>query len=237
MIRVLAIDDEPLALQQLATYIKKVPFLELAGQCQSAIEARQFLEHDTIDAIFCDINMPDLNGMDFVKQLVVPPMVVFTTAYSEYAVEGFKVNAVDYLLKPFGLQEFQRAAKRLKERLDGRDNRREARNEDTLFVKTDYRVVKVAIQDIRYVEGMSEYLKLHLEGQPKPVVTLLTMKSLEERLPNYFMRIHRSYIVNLNKIQEVNKNRIIMDSNTSLPIGDMYKEAFQTYLDTKMLVK
>lgn len=119
MIRCLAIDDEPLALQQLVSYINKVPFLELAAQCRSAIEARQFLENDTVDAIFCDINMPDLNGMEFVKALMAPPLVVFTTAYSEYAVEGFKVNAVDYLLKPFGLQEFQRAANRLKERMEG----------------------------------------------------------------------------------------------------------------------
>ena len=119
MIRCLAIDDEPLALQQLAAYIRKVPYLELAAQCQSALEARQFLEQDTVDAIFCDINMPDLNGMDFVKSLQAPPLIVFTTAYAEYAVEGFKVNAVDYLLKPFGLQDFQRAASRLKERLEG----------------------------------------------------------------------------------------------------------------------
>ena len=110
MIRCLAIDDEPLALQQIAAYINKVPFLELAGQCQSALEARQFLTEDRVDAIFCDINMPDLNGMDFVKSLTAPPLVVFTTAYSEYAIEGFKVNAVDYLLKPFGMQVFMRAA-------------------------------------------------------------------------------------------------------------------------------
>ena len=117
MIRVIAIDDEPLALQQLVSYIGKVPFLELAGQCQSAIEARQLLDRETVDAIFCDINMPDLNGMDFVKQLALPPLIVFTTAYSEYAVEGFRVNAVDYLLKPFGLQDFMRAAERLKDRI------------------------------------------------------------------------------------------------------------------------
>ncbi|MBQ6548851.1 MAG: response regulator, partial [Prevotella sp.] len=114
MIRVLAIDDEPLALQQLTTYIGKVPFLELAGQCQSATEAREILNNEIVDAIFCDINMPDLNGMDFVKSLATPPLVVFTTAYSEYAVEGFKINAVDYLLKPFGLDDFRRAANRLK---------------------------------------------------------------------------------------------------------------------------
>ena len=118
MIRCLAIDDEPLALSQLVTYINKVPFLELVGQCESAIDARRMLDTEPVDAIFCDINMPDLNGMDFVKSLAVPPLVVFTTAYSEYAVEGFKVNAVDYLLKPFGLQDFQRAASRLRERLD-----------------------------------------------------------------------------------------------------------------------
>ena len=247
MIRYLAIDDEPLALQQLVAYISKVPFLELAAQCQSAVEARQFLEHDTVDAIFCDINMPDLNGMDFVKSLATPPLVVFTTAYSEYAVEGFRVNAVDYLLKPFGLQEFQRAANRLKERKVER-LRVDESSSDTLFLKTDYRIVKVNIADILYVEAMSEYLKVWLEGEAKPIITLLSMKKMEERLPDNFMRIHRSYIINLNKIQEVNKNRVILakagvtegralDEQTFLPIGDLYKEAFQAYLDSKYLGK
>ena len=241
MIRCLAIDDEPLALQQIASYINKVPYLELAAQCQSALEARQFLENDTVDAIFCDINMPDLNGMDFVKSLTVAPLIVFTTAYSEYAVEGFKVNAVDYLLKPFGMQDFQRAAMRLKERLKIDDEEKKeikdntSTSDDTLFLKTDYRIVKVSIRDIRYVEAMSEYLKVWLEGVSKPIITLLSMKKMEERLPNYFMRIHRSYIINLTKIQEVNKNRVIMDADTFLPIGDLYKEAFQAYLDTKFL--
>ena len=241
MIRCMAIDDEPLALQQIAAYIGKVPFLELAAQCQSALEAQQFLQQDTVDAIFCDINMPDLNGMDFIKTLTAPPLVVFTTAYAEYAVEGFKVNAVDYLLKPFGLQDFQRAANRIKERLEVKDDRSEMRDErqedDTVFLKTEYRIVKVSISDIRYVEAMSEYLKVYLESEPKPIITLLSMKKMEERLPSYFMRIHRSYIINLTKIQEVNKNRIIMDSDTYLPIGDMYKETFQNYLDTKFLGK
>ena len=244
MIRCIAIDDEPLALQQIVAYIGKVPFLELAAQCQSALEAREFLEHDTVDAIFCDINMPDLNGMDFVKSLAVPPLVVFTTAYSEYAVEGFRVNAVDYLLKPFGLQDFQRAANRLKERIENSAGNGTVVSgsaadtpDDTIFLKTEYRIVKVSISDIRYVEAMSEYLKVWLSSEPKPIITLLSMKKMEERLPNTFMRIHRSYIVNLTKIQEVNKNRIIMDSDTYLPIGDLYKEAFQAYLDTKFLGK
>ena len=243
-IRCLAIDDEPLALQQLVAYIKKVPFLELQAQCQSAMEARAFLENDTVDAIFCDINMPDLNGMDFVKSLASPPLIIFTTAYSEYAVEGFRVNAVDYLLKPFGLQEFQRAANRLRERLEGQRERFEGQKEATeeqggqdIFLKTDYRIVKVSIPDIRYVEAMSEYLKVWVEGMPKPIITLLSMKKMEERLPDGFMRIHRSYIINHSKIQEVNKNRVIMDAQTFLPIGDMYKEAFQAYLETKFLGK
>jgi DNA-binding LytR/AlgR family response regulator len=207
--------------------------------------------------------MPDLNGMDFVKSLQAPPLIVFTTAYSEYAVEGFKVNAVDYLLKPFGMQDFQRAANRLKERAQEvsgfrflRLAKRQSRlqvsgsdspltshsspltsENDTIFVKTDYRVVKVTISEIRYIEAMSEYLKIYIEGEPKPIVTLLSMKKMEEKLPENFMRIHRSYIVNLTKIQEINKNRIIMDAETYLPIGDMYKEAFQKYIDTKFLGK
>ena len=236
MIRCLAIDDEPLALQQIAAYINKVPFLELAAQCQSALEARQFLSDERVDAIFCDINMPDLNGMDFVKSLTAPPLVVFTTAYSEYAIEGFKVNAVDYLLKPFGMQEFMRAANRLQERLSIPASA-PAETDDTLFLKTDYRIVKVNIPDIRYVEAMSEYLKVWIEGEAKPIITLLSMKKMEERLPGNFMRIHRSYIINLDKIQEVNKNRVIMDADTYLPIGDLYKEAFQAYLDKKFLGK
>ena len=239
MIRCLAIDDEPLALQQLTTYIQKVPFLELAAQCQSALEARTFLEQDTVDAIFCDINMPDLNGMDFIKSLQAPPLIVFTTAYSEYAVEGFKVNAVDYLLKPFGLDDFRRAANRIKERqkIVYTNIQHPIPNTQpaTLFVKTDYRMVKINIPDIRYIEGMSEYLKIYLEGEDKPIITLLSMKKIESRLPGNFMRIHRSYIVNLHKIQEVNKNRIIMDAETYLPVGDMYKESFQQYLDTMFL--
>ena len=242
MIRVLAIDDEPLALQQLTAYIQKIPFLSLEGQCQSAIEAKEILNRENIDAIFCDINMPDLNGMEFVKSLASPPLIVFTTAYSEYAVEGFQVNAVDYLLKPFGLDDFKRAANRLQERLSAPAapvavTLADKDDDATIFVKTDYRVVKVAISDIRYIEGMSEYLKLHLKSDPKPLITLLSMKKIEEFLPAYFMRIHRSYIINLKEIQEVNKNRVIMDADTYLPIGDNYKEAFNDYLNTKFLTK
>ena len=248
MIRVLAIDDEPLALQQLAAYIKKMPFFELCGQCMSALQARELMEREVIDAIFCDINMPDLSGMDFVRQLVAPPLIVFTTAYAEYAIEGFRVNAVDYLLKPFGLQDFQRAALKVKEQYDLRHAaevapaasapaERQDKADDTIFVKTDSRTLRISISDIRYVEAMSEYLKLHLESQHRPVITYLSMKKMEEFLPPTFMRIHRSYIVNLDRVVEVNKNRVIMGPDEYLPLGDSYRDSFNDYLNSHTLTK
>ncbi len=246
MIKCLAIDDEPLALRQLAAYVNKIPFFELEGACQSALEAKEIMEKEVIDAIFIDINMPDLNGMEFVKQMQTPPLVVFTTAYSEYAIEGFKVDAVDYLLKPFGLPDFQRAAQKVRHRYE-LENRvvveepptvAEDVDADAIFLKSDYKTVRINISDIRYVEGMSEYLKIYLDSQPKPLVVLLSMKRLEERLPsNTFMRIHRSYIINLRKIREVNKNRVVLGEDAYLPIGDNYKDAFNNYLSSKFLGK
>lgn len=255
MIRCLAIDDEPLALCQLAAYIRKVPFLELAGQCQSALQARKILENELIDAVFIDINMPDLNGLDFVRSLSAPPVVVFTTAYSEYAIEGYKVNAVDYLLKPYGLDDFRRAANKVKWVCESRINHAagstaeqppagdpalpegEGQEHDasTLYFRSEHRMVRVSMNGIRYVEGMREYLRIHLEGQ-KPLVVLFSMKKLEERLPSSsFMRIHRSYIVNLNRIKEVNRNRVVLDEGTVLPIGDLYKEAFLRYINDQYM--
>lgn len=259
MIKTLVIDDEPLALQQLAAYVKKIPFLDLVAECQSAIEARDIINNERIDAIFVDINMPDMNGMDFVRSLAAPPLVVFTTAYSEYAVDGFKVDAVDYLLKPFGLDDFKRAAMRVKHRFElenptaaeSADNNVAANSpapsatdaspathsaatadDESIFLKTEHRVVRVNIADIRYIEGMSEYLKVHIEGQ-RPIIMLFSMKKMEERLPSHFLRIHRSYIVNMRHVQEVTKNRIVMDADTYLPIGDMYKEPLSAYLADK----
>ena len=243
MIRCLAIDDEPLALRQLAAYIEKIPFLQLVEACPSAIDARKILEEEMVDAIFVDINMPDLNGMDFVKSLSAPPLVVFTTAYSEYAIDGFKVDAVDYLLKPFSLDDMKRAANKVKARYDllnaasAPAEPKEA-DDNTLFLKTEHRMVRVDIDKIRFIEGMSEYLRIHIEGVQRPLIVLLSMKKMEERLPSaFFMRVHRSYIINLRKIQEVNKNRVIMDADTYIPIGDLYRETFNDYLNKKFLGK
>ena len=239
MINCIAVDDEPLALKQLENYISQVPFLDFKGGCRCAAEAMKYIREDIVDAIFLDINMPDINGIDFVKTLVTPPIIVFTTAYADYAVEGFKVNAVDYLLKPFGLDEFRRAAEKVRVQYEQREGNSTAvaDEDDSLFFKTDYKIVRVNVSSISFIEGMSEYLKLHMDGNVDPLVILLSMKKLEGRLPSYFMRVHKSYIINLRKIREVARGRVLMEDGTLIPVGDMYKEAFQAYLDSKFLGK
>ena len=239
MINCIAVDDEPLALKQLENYISQVPFLDFKGGCRCAAEAMKYIRDDIVDAIFLDINMPDINGIDFVKTLVTPPIIVFTTAYADYAVEGFKVNAVDYLLKPFGLDEFRRAAEKVRVQYEQREGNSTAvaDEDDSLFFKTDYKIVRVNVSSISCIEGMSEYLKLHMDGNVDPLVILLSMKKLEGRLPSYFMRVHKSYIINLRKIREVARGRVLMEDGTLIPVGDMYKEAFQAYLDSKFLGK
>lgn len=244
MIRTIAIDDEPLALQQLAAYIKKIPYLDLVGTCQSAIDAHALMQEKTVEAVFCDINMPDLNGLDFIRSLDQRPLVVFTTAYSQYAVEGYKVDAVDYLLKPFSFAEFEKTAEKLRVKygLLQKDSRpakvSKIDENDDIFLKTEYKVVRVEVSDIRCVEGMSEYLKIHLASRPRPVVVLMSMKKLEEDLPHeMFMRVHRSWIVNLRRIREISKNRILLDNESDVPVGDLYREQFQRYIESKFVGK
>lgn len=241
MIRCIAIDDEPLALQQMEGYIKKTPYLELVASCQSAVDAKELIEKDKIDAIFCDINLPELSGLDFVKSLDNPPMVVFTTAYSEYAIDGFRLDAVDYLLKPFGLEEFKHAADKIKTIFDAKAATQEVSQideDDAIFLKTEYKIVRINISHIRYVEAMSEYLRIYLEDYSRPIIVLLSMKKMEERLPRRsFMRVHRSYIINLKAIKEVSKNRIMIGDDIDIPIGDSYREQFNAYINSKFLTK
>ena len=247
MIKCIAIDDEPLALKKLVTYIRKIPYLELVAECRSAIEAQKVIDEQEIDAVFLDINMPDLNGMDFAKSLEQGhsqgPLMVFTTAYSEYAIEGYKANSVGYLLKPYGFDEFEAAAQKVKDVHEIRqqattDVTAQVDDDGTIFVKSDYKIVRIAIENIRYIEAMSEYLRIACDDREKPVIVLLSMKKIEEHLPsNMFMRIHRSFIINLNKICEVKKNHVILDGDVSLPIGDNYKDAFMNYVNSKILTK
>lgn len=229
MIRVIAIDDEPLALRQLEMYIAKVPFLELVAACSSAAMAAPFVAK--ADALFLDINMPDLSGMDFIKSLPHPPAVVFTTAYSEYAVDGFRVNAVDYLLKPFSFKEFEASCGKLRRHLE-MQAALEAREADPiLHFKADYRTISIDVRKIIYVESMSEYVKVYLVDSEAPVVILYSLKNLIEQLPaDRFMRIHRSYIIALGHIADASRISVRLDNGKALPVGELYRPAFSAYL-------
>lgn len=249
MIKCVTIDDEPLALKQLNKYVAQVPFLELVGSFTNAIEASAFVSSATVDLIFVDINMPDLNGLDFVRSLVGNKLVVFTTAYSEYAIESYKLDAIDYLLKPISFSDFLRAANKANRQFelqqgasiqnapqpiesDGEDGDTVmAENKEFITVKADHKVMLVKISDIDYVESESEYLRLHLSTGEK-VTTLLRLKNIEPILPaGDFMRIHRSYIVNLKHIKAFGKGRVFMSDDVSIPVGDNYKEAFNSYIE------
>ncbi len=237
MIRCIAIDDEPLALQQIGGYIKKTAFLELAGLCESSFQAIALLENTVVDLMFVDINMPDLTGIEFVKTLENPPKIVFVTAYSEYALEGFRADAIDYLLKPIGYGDFLKSANKVKSWFDTQSQKpAEIRsNKDFLFIKSEYKILRINFDDIKYIEAMNEYIRIHLINA-KPVMTQLSMKSIEEQLPDdRFMRVHRSFIINLSKISVIERNRIVFDGTVYIPISDQYKSVFQTYLDKNFL--
>ena len=244
MIKCIIVDDEPLAVAQLEKYVERVPFLVNVGSCSSAAEAMEILSTGSVDAMFVDINMPDIDGVQFVRSLVNPPLVVFTTAYSEYAIDGFRLDAVDYLLKPIAFEDFLKASNKLN-RIYSMNNSAQPAVEqgeevcrDCLYVKSDYRMLRVPVDSIIYVESMSEYVRIFVEGNAKPIVSLMSMKKIEEALPkNSFMRVHRSYLVNLDKIKEVVKMRIVYEGNVYVPIGDMYKENFFEYIDTKFVGK
>lgn len=229
MIKVLAIDDEPLALRQLMTYIDKVPYMELVASCLSASEARPYVA--SADAIFLDISMPDLSGIDFIKSLPSPPLVVFTTAYPEYALEGFRVNAVDYLLKPFSYNEFFASCEKLHKILELRSYAAESHKDEVLHFKANYRTVNIPVSDIIYIESMSEYVKIYMNGAETPFVVLYSMKHLINELPqDRFIRIHRSYIVSLPYIAEANRSSVILKNGVSLPVGEVYRADFSKYL-------
>ncbi|MCX6307203.1 MAG: LytTR family DNA-binding domain-containing protein [Bacteroidetes bacterium] len=230
----IAIDDEPLAVKKISAYIQKTPFLELVAECRSAFEAMEIINNRAVQVIFIDINMPDLSGLEFVKSLTNKPYIVFTTAYSEYAVEGFLVDAADYLLKPITYSSFLKAANKVKNLIDLTASSQKESIRATashLFVKSDYKLLRIELDDIKFIESQHEYIKVHLINSA-PVVTQLSMKTIEEQLPpDRFMRVHRSFIVSLKKISVIERNRIVFDGKVYIPVSDQYKEKFQEYID------
>jgi DNA-binding LytR/AlgR family response regulator len=236
-IKCIAIDDEPLALKQIGNYIKKTPVLELVALCNNAFDALEYINTGQVRLLFVDISMPDLNGLDFVKSLTEKPFIVFTTAYSEYAVEGFKVDAVDYLLKPIGYTDFLKAVNKVRSIIDLQTLSPETikTTSDHLFVKSDYKLMRINLDEIKYIESMHEYIRIHLSNEK--IMTLVSLKSIEEQLPqNKFMRVHRSYIVNLQKIKIVERNRIVFDNNVYIPVSDQYKDKFQEFIEKNFLI-
>ncbi len=232
-IRCIAIDDEPLALKQIGSYIERTPFLETIALCSSAFEALRFIREGDIDLLFVDVNMPDLNGLDFVKSLDRKIPVIFTTAYSEYAIEGFQVDALDYLLKPISYTMFLKSANKVKAWFDANTKPSEILQApaDYIFVKAEHRLIRVFLADIKYIEGSNEYIIIH-QIKEKPLTTLMRMKNIESVLPEtMFMRVHRSFIVNLNQVKVIERNRIIFDEKIYIPIGEQYKDNFQKFLD------
>lgn len=237
MINCLIVDDEPIALDILDSYVRKTPFLELKGRCNGVVEALQQMQYQSIDLLFLDIQMPDVNGIEFSRTLSDNVKVIFTTAFEHYALEGFKVNALDYLLKPFNYQEFLKAAMKAKTWFDLVESKAAlpAVAKDSLLVNSDYKLVKINLKDVLYFEGLKDYVKIYLEGATRPVMTLMTLKSLEEQLPaEHFMRVHRSFIVNLDRINAIERSAILIDK-ASIPIADKYKDQFNDFLSKRFL--
>jgi two-component system, LytTR family, response regulator LytT len=242
LIQCIAVDDEPLALGLVCAFIEKTPFLNLVGKYSSAVEALQAIHQLDIDLIFLDIQMPDLTGIELARVIessgTQGPRIIFTTAFNQFALDGFRVDALDYLLKPFNYEEFLRAASKGKTYVELLQKAAavpvvEAK-EEYLFLKVEYQLVRIAYDDILYVEGLKDYVKVILKSDPKPTLSLTSLKALEEKLPSSkFMRVHRSFIVNLDKIGAVTRNTIQIGTIT-IPVSDQYKEAFGQFLSKWM---
>jgi len=236
-LRTIAIDDEPLALRLVTDYIEKTPFLELISAFDNPLDAIDFLSTQSVDLIFVDIQMPDLTGIEFARTLENAPKIIFTTAYEKYALEGFKLNAIDYLLKPFSYEEFLKAAQKARKQTELEASALPSieANNQFLFLKSEYKIRRINFNDILYIEGLKDYIKVYTIGEDKPVLSLNSMKSLEQKLPEErFMRVHRSFIVNLDKIDTIERSRIIF-GKTYIPVSDQYKDKFQEYLDKNFL--
>lgn len=229
MLSCILIDDEPLALNLLEDYVKATPFLKLIAKCNSAIAAFEILEKESVDLIFTDIQMPNLSGMEFSKLILNnKAKVIFTTAFEEFALESYKVNAIDYLVKPISYPEFLTAANKAKQQI--LQGSTQVAIDDYIFVKSDYKLIKIDLKDLIYVEGLKDYLKFYTVNSETPILTLKSMKSLEEELPkSQFMRVHRSFMVNLKKITTIERNRIVF-GDKYIPVSEKYKDDFFKFI-------
>lgn len=230
------IDDEPLASQLIASYIEKTPFMQLVGTYSSAQEAIRIILEDQIDIVFLDIQMPQLNGLEFAKIIPQHCRVIFTTAYDKYAIQGFKVDALDYLLKPVSYDDFLAAANKAQRWVQTvRNCGGNASTRDYIIVKSEYRLIQIPCADILFIEGLKDYVKIYVNDEQKSIMTLMNMKTLEQSLPaSQFMRVHRSFIVNTSKIKIIERNRIVFN-NRYIPISDTYKQAFSDYVTSRLL--
>ncbi len=230
------IDDEPLASQLIASYIEKTPFLQLVGVFASAQEAVKVILEDRVDLVFLDIEMPQLNGLEFAKIIPSNTRIIFTTAYDKYAIQGFKVDALDYLLKPVSYEEFLASANKAQRWYENQRNSiSQEASCDYIIVKSEYRLVQIPTNDILFIEGLKDYVKIYVNDEQKSIMTLMNMKTLEQSLPAAkFMRVHRSFIVNMSKIKIIERNRIVF-GNKYIPISDTYKQTFNDYVSSRLL--
>lgn len=233
----LIVDDEPLALDLLENYVRRTPFLNLQGRCGSALEVLQLLKEKVVDLVFLDIQMPELSGLELSRMIDRRVKIIFTTAFEQYALEGFRVDALDYLLKPVSYPEFLKAADKALQwfEMSGYSQKESGGEEECIFVKSDYKLLRIELRKIFYIEGLKDYVKIYLDDHPHPVVSLINMKSLEEILPpSSFIRVHRSYIVNLDRITVIERNRIVF-GKTYIPASDSYKDKFAEFINKKMI--
>ena len=233
------VDDEPLAVELLASYVEKIPFLELCGKYNNATDALHGIGEQPVDLLFLDIQMPELNGLELSKMIPESTRVVFTTAFNQYAVDGFRVNALDYLLKPISYADFLDACNKalqwfqLTQQSEQPSAPRTEEEPTSIFVKSEYKLLQINLDDIRYIEGLKDYVKIYTEQSPHPILSLMNMKAIEQMLPaSRFIRVHRSFIVQKSKIREIERNRIVF-GDVYIPIGDSYKQAFQDFINSK----
>lgn len=228
-LRCVSIDDEPLALELMEEYISRFPSLQLLQTFEDAISGAEYLKQNQVDLLFIDINMPDITGLDLVRSLAEKPMVIFTTAYKNFAFEGFELEALDYLLKPIDFTRFTKAVEKAAEYHHYKHAPAHEQQQESLYVYSEYRVVKINLADIEYIESMEDYIKIHTINESKPVLTLMSLKKALEKLPEaQFKRIHRSYIIAVNKVKSIH-NRKLKLADVELPIGDSYSESVKAW--------